>query len=360
MSTTYLQNSSSSPPCWLFQVLLELQKSPIPSNTVCRSHGEEEEEESRRKRTTRSTLERNSSHQLLSSSNSTSSWCSWRWWRSALPSVSCLDSSSSSSPSPSSSTTLTDGDFFFDKAILSWEEEILMAAAAAAAVVVVVLAASSVPWRPLRLDLSRRSRTSNSAQIIILTKPTVSNLSLPSISRVAEERERERGVLSYLPSISRTSRSLWLCCKEEGSCSSVLTGLLGMLRLFAVLIRGPSHWSLLPTHLVVVVAALVEVVILQNSRTSEPFFFRKQVYEKHTRSCGKNLQETNADRIQELRRKTNVGSSEWRDQLAKNAKNKQAKKQLFPIEERRRRRRRSRSEEICSNSSDQNWSSSCK
>jgi len=109
--------------------------------------------------------------------------------------------------SSSSTTTLTDGDFFFDKAILSWEEEeeILMAAAAAAAVVV-VLAASSVPCRPLRLDLSRRSRTSNSAQIIILAKPTVSNLSLPSISRVAGERER--GVLSYLPSISRTSRSL--------------------------------------------------------------------------------------------------------------------------------------------------------
>jgi hypothetical protein len=48
------------------------------------------------------------------------------------------------------------------------------------------------------------------------------------------------------------------------------------------------------------------------------------------------LQETNADRIQELRRKTNVGSSEWRDQLVNNAKNKQAKKQLFPTEERRR------------------------
>jgi hypothetical protein len=87
---------------------------------------------------------------------------------------------------------------------------------------------------------------------------------------------------------------------------------------------------------------------LQNFRTSELFFFsEKQVYEKHTRSCGKFLQETNADRIQELRRKTNVGSSKWRDQLAKNAKNKQAKKQLFPIEERRRRRRRSRSEDIC-------------
>jgi len=95
---------------------------------------------------------------------------------------------------------------------------------------------------------------------------------------------------------------------------------------------------------------------LQNFRTSELycfvlfFLFRKTGLLKTHALLWEFLQETNADRIQELRRKTNVETSEWRDQLAKNAKNKQAKKQLFPTEE----RRRSKSQKICSNSSDQN------
>jgi hypothetical protein len=52
-----------------------------------------------------------------------------------------------------------------------------------------------------------------------------------------------------------------------------------MLRLFAVLIRGPSHWSLLPTHLVVVVAALVEVVILESA------IVKKEPWKKTTFFC---------------------------------------------------------------------------
>ncbi len=125
-----------------------------------------------------------------------------------------------------------------------------------------------------------------------------------------------------------------------------------MLRLFAVLIRGPSHWSLLPTHLVVVVASLVEVVILQNSRTSELFFFLKNKSTKNTRALVGNFARMLTE-FKSSEEKQMLGPQSEEISWPRNAKNKQAKKQLFPIEERRR-RRRSRSEEICSNSSDQN------